>query len=104
MFRDELWPDFTREAFEASLDGVRGAAAPVRGPVGMAARRRAAGQGSDLAPRIVVAIPAIVFALFIVDQGGEVFAVGLFALGRRRAGRAVHADGRACGRRRSRAS
>ena len=32
--------------------------------------RRASGGGSDLAPRIVFAIPAIVFAIFIVWQGG----------------------------------
>ena len=44
------------------------------------AARRARG-GSDLAPRIVVAIPAIVVALFIVNRGGLVFAVGIFLLG-----------------------
>ena len=37
--------------------------------------------GSDLAPRIVVAIPAIIFALVIVDQGGLVWTAGIFALG-----------------------
>ncbi len=36
---------------------------------------------SDLAPRVLVAIPAIVFALFIVNRGGLVFGVGIFALG-----------------------
>jgi len=46
----------------------------------MAARRQRGG-GSDLAPRIVVAIPAIVFALVIVHQGGLVFAAGIGALG-----------------------
>ena len=45
----------------------------------MAARRERG--RSDLAPRIVVAIPAIIFALIIVGQGGLVFAVGIFALG-----------------------
>ena len=45
------------------------------------AARRERGAGSDLAPRVVAAIPAIVFALIIVDQGGEVWALGLFALG-----------------------
>jgi phosphatidate cytidylyltransferase len=39
------------------------------------------GDRSDLGPRILVAIPAIIFALFIVVQGGEVFALGLFVLG-----------------------
>jgi phosphatidate cytidylyltransferase len=44
------------------------------------ATRRERG-GSDLAPRIVVAVPAIVFALFIVNQGGLVWTIGIFALG-----------------------
>ena len=39
------------------------------------------GDRSDLVPRILVAIPAIIFALFIVIQGGLVFALGLFVLG-----------------------
>jgi phosphatidate cytidylyltransferase len=30
---------------------------------------------------VVVAIPAIIFALIIVDQGGEIWTVGIFALG-----------------------
>jgi phosphatidate cytidylyltransferase len=37
--------------------------------------------GSDLGPRILVAIPAIAFAVFIVVQGGEIFALGLLVLG-----------------------
>jgi phosphatidate cytidylyltransferase len=45
------------------------------------AARRERGPGSDLAPRILVAIPAIIFALIIVGQGGLVFAIGIFALG-----------------------
>jgi phosphatidate cytidylyltransferase len=44
------------------------------------ATRRERG-GSDLAARIVVAVPAIIFALIIVGQGGLVFAIGIFALG-----------------------
>lgn len=43
------------------------------------ARRRE--PGHDLAPRIVVAVPAIAFAIFIVTQGGEIFALALLALG-----------------------
>ncbi|HEV7844826.1 MAG TPA: phosphatidate cytidylyltransferase [Thermoleophilaceae bacterium] len=46
----------------------------------MAARREPAAR-SDLAPRIVVAIPAIIFALVIVHQGGEVWTLGILALG-----------------------
>jgi phosphatidate cytidylyltransferase len=36
---------------------------------------------SDLLPRIAVALPAIVFAVFIVVQGGLIFALGAIALG-----------------------
>ena len=45
----------------------------------MAARRERG--ASDLVPRVVVAVPAIVFALVIVDQGGAIWALGIFALG-----------------------
>ncbi|MGI8845332.1 MAG: phosphatidate cytidylyltransferase [Thermoleophilaceae bacterium] len=44
----------------------------------MSARRD---RGSDLGPRILFAIPAAVFAIFIVTQGGLIFAIGLIALG-----------------------
>jgi phosphatidate cytidylyltransferase len=44
----------------------------------VAAERRRG--GSDLGPRILVAIPAIAFAVFIVVQGGEIFALGLLEL------------------------
>lgn len=36
---------------------------------------------SDLGARVIVAIPAIVFAIFIVWRGGEVFAAALLVLG-----------------------
>jgi phosphatidate cytidylyltransferase len=36
---------------------------------------------SDLAARVLAALPAIAFALLIVIEGGEIFALGLFALG-----------------------
>jgi phosphatidate cytidylyltransferase len=36
---------------------------------------------SDLAPRVLIAIPAIAYAIFIVSQGGAVFAVGIYVLG-----------------------
>jgi phosphatidate cytidylyltransferase len=36
---------------------------------------------SDLGPRIVVAVPAIAFAIFIVWQGELIFALGLIVLG-----------------------
>jgi phosphatidate cytidylyltransferase len=37
--------------------------------------------GGDLGPRILFAIPAIAFALFIVIEGGEIFMLGLLVLG-----------------------
>lgn len=45
----------------------------------MARSRR--NSGSDLGARVLAAIPAIAFALFIVIYGGLVFAAGLVALG-----------------------
>jgi phosphatidate cytidylyltransferase len=36
---------------------------------------------SDLTSRVLVAIPAVIFAIFIVANGGLVFAVGIIALG-----------------------
>lgn len=37
--------------------------------------------GSDLLARVLVAVPAIAFAIFIVYFGGAIFALGLLALG-----------------------
>ncbi len=39
------------------------------------------GARSDLGARLLAAVPAIAFALFIVIEGGLVFALGLFVLG-----------------------
>jgi phosphatidate cytidylyltransferase len=48
----------------------------------MAARgRRRRRRRSDLGPRVLAALPAIAFAIFIVAEGGLVFALGLVALG-----------------------
>jgi phosphatidate cytidylyltransferase len=38
-------------------------------------------RGSDLGPRVLIAIPAVVYAIFIVSQGGAVFALGIYVLG-----------------------
>jgi phosphatidate cytidylyltransferase len=46
----------------------------------MAAPREPRGR-SDLGARIGIAIPAAIFAIFIIAQGGEVFAAGLLVLG-----------------------
>jgi phosphatidate cytidylyltransferase len=39
------------------------------------------GRASDLLPRVLIAIPAAAYAIFIVTQGGAVFAVGIYLLG-----------------------
>jgi phosphatidate cytidylyltransferase len=36
---------------------------------------------SDLGPRVLIAIPAVAYAIFIVSQGGAVFALGIYVLG-----------------------
>lgn len=46
-----------------------------------AARARRRNTGSDLGARVLVAIPAIVFALIIVSSGGWVFTLALLVLG-----------------------
>jgi phosphatidate cytidylyltransferase len=43
--------------------------------------RRSRRGRSDTAARVLAAIPAIAFAIFIVSQGGLVFAIGLIVLG-----------------------
>jgi phosphatidate cytidylyltransferase len=45
------------------------------------ARSRRGGGGSDLRRRILVAIPAIAYAIFIIASGGWIFAVGVLVLG-----------------------
>jgi phosphatidate cytidylyltransferase len=45
----------------------------------MAVSRR--NEGSDLGARVIAAVPAIAFAIFIVIQGGTVFAIGIALLG-----------------------
>jgi len=44
-------------------------------------RRAAARERSDLGARLIAAVPAIAVALFLVIEGGAVFALGLFAFG-----------------------
>jgi phosphatidate cytidylyltransferase len=53
--------------------------APAGGPrVGGTGQRR---ERSDLAARVLAALPAIAFALFIVIEGGLIFALGVLVLG-----------------------
>ena len=91
VFRDELWPDFTREAFEAVARRVRRAQAPLWRPVSGARWRRGScaaapledrpgrppprpGRRSDLGARIIVAAPALALAGLVVWRGGAIFA------------------------------
>jgi phosphatidate cytidylyltransferase len=43
--------------------------------------RSSRNEGSDLGARVFAAIPLILFAIFIVSEGGTVFAAGLIAIG-----------------------
>jgi phosphatidate cytidylyltransferase len=54
---------------------------PARGEARVRESRRGGGGGSDLGARVLAALPAIAFAVFIVTQGGLVFALGISALG-----------------------
>jgi phosphatidate cytidylyltransferase len=69
----DLAGELRREA-QRERSGARQRQAPER-------RRRGGGGGSDLSQRVLVAIPAAVFALFIVTRGGLVLALGLIGLG-----------------------
>jgi phosphatidate cytidylyltransferase len=42
---------------------------------------KSGGGGSDLLPRILVAVPAVAFAAFIIYEGGWIFAAGIGILG-----------------------
>jgi phosphatidate cytidylyltransferase len=44
-------------------------------------RPRRRGGGSDLGRRILVAIPAVAYAIFIIASGGWIFAIGVMVLG-----------------------
>ena len=44
-------------------------------------RRRRRNRSSDLGGRVLAAIPAIIFAIFIVAEGGLIFALGVAAVG-----------------------
>jgi phosphatidate cytidylyltransferase len=44
-------------------------------------RRQRRGGGSDLGRRILVAVPAIAYAIFIIASGGWIFAIGVLVLG-----------------------
>jgi len=46
----------------------------------MSTRRRRS-TGADLSVRVLVAIPAVAYAIFIISMGGWVFAVGILVLG-----------------------
>jgi phosphatidate cytidylyltransferase len=66
-----------------TVGGRTRSAERVRGPlVRRRPRRGRRGDGgSDLGARLIAAVPAIAFAIFLVVEGGVIFALGLFALG-----------------------
>ena len=86
VFRDELWPDFSRAGLRGVAGGVRRAPPALRRalmpppprrrrsspPQRRARRAERRNTGSDLGARVIVAIPPIAFAVFIVLQGGWV--------------------------------
>jgi phosphatidate cytidylyltransferase len=47
----------------------------------MAVGREGTRRRSDLGPRVLIAIPAAAYAIFIVAEGGAVFALGIYVLG-----------------------
>jgi phosphatidate cytidylyltransferase len=47
----------------------------------MAASREGTRRRSDLGARVLIAIPAVAYAIFIVAEGGAVFALGIYVLG-----------------------
>lgn len=63
----------------------RTAPAPAGGAAGRGSpprtRARFGAPRSDLGARVLVALPAIALALFLVIEGGSIFTLGLFALG-----------------------
>jgi phosphatidate cytidylyltransferase len=63
--------------------GSRTPGSRLRAPAGglRASRTGQRRERSDLAARVLAALPAIAFALFIVIEGGVVFVLGVFALG-----------------------
>jgi phosphatidate cytidylyltransferase len=67
-----------------TVGGRARGAQPPRGPLvrRRQRRRRLAGDGgSDVGARLLAAVPAIALAVFLVVEGGVIFALGLFALG-----------------------
>jgi phosphatidate cytidylyltransferase len=55
--------------------------APARGSARRRMRAPFGAPRSDLSARVLVALPAIALALFLVIEGGSIFALGLFVLG-----------------------
>jgi phosphatidate cytidylyltransferase len=67
-----------------TVGGRARGAQPPRGPLvrrRQRRRRRAGDGGSDVGARLLAAVPAIALAVFLVVEGGVIFALGLFALG-----------------------
>jgi phosphatidate cytidylyltransferase len=61
--------------------GARAAGSSKRGAAGPRRRVPFGAPRSDLGARVLVALPAIALALFLVIEGGSIFTLGLFVLG-----------------------
>ena len=57
VFRDELWPDFSRATLRGVAGGVRKPQAPLRSALSRGGPARARRTQSDLAARVLIAIP-----------------------------------------------
>jgi len=75
VFRDELWPDFTREAYEESLaSSLLGAGALAGADAGSQEAAPGPRMRSELLERVLVGLPALGAALALVAVGGVTFA------------------------------
>ena len=77
VFRDELWPDFSRERLRGLAGGVRRAPAPVRGEV--AGGRRAARHGAAGPTWVRGSLVVLIAAPIAIVSSGR--AASVFALG-----------------------
>jgi phosphatidate cytidylyltransferase len=70
-----------RERAEARRGGGGGGGGRGPGRGGPPRRRRPRGPRNDFVARLIAAVPAIIFAIFIVVEGGLIFTIGVIGLG-----------------------
>ena len=85
LFTDGAVARLLARGLRGRARGVRGAQAPLRRPMSTARARRPDPRrrrgASDLPGRVLWAVPAVAFAIFIICSGGWIFAVGILVLG-----------------------